>query len=599
MGLTAAIALTALPRVALASQGETMDWGAMLMQLVGGLALFLFGMEMMADALKKVAGDRMRSILARLTSNRLMGLLTGAFVTAVIQSSSVTTVMLVGFVSAGLMSLAQAIGVILGADIGTTITAQIVAFKVTQYALLLVAAGFVPMFVSKNKTVVRYGELVMGLGLIFFGMSVMSSGMKPLRSYDPFLELMRQVENPLVGIGIAAIFTGLIQSSSAAMGVVIALASQGLINLEAGVALALGANIGTCATAGLASIGKPREAVRVAVAHVMFKVVGVAIIFAFIPDLAEAARAMSPTHPELEGADRLAADVPRQVANAHTLFNVGIAFAFLPFSSLFARLCEMVVPDRQTTAEEDRAAVLTSKYLDDDLLDTPALALGRVELEVSRMATRVNTMFEAILPAVLAGDREELEAVAEMDDAVDALHGHIVEYMRHIGLDGLSKAQGKQFVRLIEAANNFEAIGDIVETDLVQTGYGRIEDGFVVSPETTAVLTKYHRAVLEALRLLQRAIEDRDPEAAVAAAGVKSAINQLATEAAEHCATRLVSDDPDRQAAYTREMDIVERFKRIYYFAKRIARAIEPNLRYADDVEVSVVLDLGEGQPRA
>ncbi|MCP4732612.1 MAG: Na/Pi cotransporter family protein, partial [Bosea sp.] len=205
-----------MPSIAHAAQGATMDWGAMTMQLFGGLALFLFGMEMMADALKKVAGDRMRSILARLTSNRLMGLITGAFVTAVIQSSSVTTVMLVGFVSAGLMSLTQAVGVILGADIGTTVTAQIVAFKVTKYALLLVAAGFVPMFISKNKTIVRYGELVMGLGLIFFGMSVMSAGMKPLRSYDPFLELMRQVQNPLIGIAIAAVFTGLIQSSSAA-----------------------------------------------------------------------------------------------------------------------------------------------------------------------------------------------------------------------------------------------------------------------------------------------------------------------------------------------------------------------------------------------
>ena len=283
--LCVATGLTTVPVLATATADadRAINWWQMGMTLLGGLAVFLFGMEQMADALKKVAGDSMKQILARLTNSRIMGLITGAFVTAIIQSSSVTTVMLVGFVTAGLMSLSQAIGVILGADIGTTITAQIVAFKVTKYALLLVALGFGLIFMGKNDYIKQYGYLIMGLGLIFFGMGIMSEGMHPLRSYEPFIELMQNVSNPVIGILVATLFTALVQSSSATMGVVIAMALQGLITLEAGIALALGANIGTCATAGLAAIGKPREAVRVAVAHVTFKIVGVILIFPLIP----------------------------------------------------------------------------------------------------------------------------------------------------------------------------------------------------------------------------------------------------------------------------------------------------------------------------
>ncbi len=244
-----------------ADDAQQVAWAAMGMNLFGGLAIFLFGMDQMSDALKAVAGERMKVVLAKLTTNRFMGAITGAFVTAVIQSSSVTTVLVVGFITAGLMSLAQSIGVIMGANIGTTITAQIVAFKVTKAALLMVAVGFTMMFFSHQDRIKQYGAMLMGLGLVFFGMAVMSDAMKPLRSYQPFLDLMVTMENPLVGILIAAAFTGLIQSSSATTAIVIVMATQGFITLPAGIALAFGANIGTCVTALLASIGKPREAV--------------------------------------------------------------------------------------------------------------------------------------------------------------------------------------------------------------------------------------------------------------------------------------------------------------------------------------------------
>ena len=410
--------LVLLSCTTLAAEEESGEiaWMTMGMTLLGGLAIFLFGMEQMAEAMKKVAGDRMKQILATLTNSRIMGLITGAFVTAVIQSSSVTTVMLVGFVTAGLMSLSQAIGVILGADIGTTVTAQIVAFKVTKYALLLVAIGFALIFMGKKDHVRQYGHLIMGLGLIFFGMGIMSDGMRPLRTYEPFIELMQNVSNPAIGIAIATVFTALIQSSSATMGVVIALALQGLVSLEGGIALALGANIGTCATAALASIGKPREAVRVAVAHVTFKIVGVLLIIWFIPTFADFVRYISPVaDPGITGMDKLAAETPRQIANAHTVFNVGIAFLFLPFSALFARFCEWVVPDKPMLEK----LIIAPKYLDEELLETPSLALERTRLEIGHMGERVQEMIDRMMSEILTGDRDSLIELAKLDDEVD------------------------------------------------------------------------------------------------------------------------------------------------------------------------------------
>jgi phosphate:Na+ symporter len=227
--LTIVVTLAATPVLAASGSDDSINWYIMAMQLAGGLAIFLYGMEKMSDALKIVAGDRLRDILGKLTTNRFMGLITGAGVTAVVQSSSITTVMLVGFVSAGLMTSVQSIGVIFGANIGTTITAQIIAFKVTKFSLLLVAVGFVMDFAGKRETVKHYGSLIMGLGLIFFGLAIMSSGMKPLRSYEPFILLMQDVSSPAIGIAVALVFTAAVQSSSATTGVVIALATQGLV----------------------------------------------------------------------------------------------------------------------------------------------------------------------------------------------------------------------------------------------------------------------------------------------------------------------------------------------------------------------------------
>ncbi len=567
-GVAFGVWLFALPGLAATATGQSIEWWSMGMQLFGGLAIFLFGMEQMAEALKKVAGNRMKTILGTLTTNRIMGLITGTVVTAVIQSSSVTTVMLVGFVTAGLMSLSQAIGVILGADIGTTITAQIVAFKVTKYALLLVGVGFVLIFLGKKDMTKHYGVLIMGLGMIFFGMGIMSTGMKPLRSYEPFIDLMQQVSNPIIGILIATAFTGLVQSSSATMGVVIAMAMQGLITLEAGIALALGANIGTCATAGLAAIGKPREAVRVAVAHVTFKIVGVLLIVWFIPPFAELVRTISPSEPGLSGFDRLAAETPRQIANAHTIFNVGIAFLFLPMAPLFARFCEWVVPDRPMA----EPTVIQPKYLDKELLSTPPLALDRARREVGRLGDRVDEMLNASLPAVTTGTEEDLHDLAELDSDIDILHGHIVEYLGQISLGELSSEESHEVMELLQVANHLEQIGDIVETNLVTTGRRRIEEGVVVSPATLEVIQRYFDEVSQAFKASVRSVREQDSKAARLVKRMKKDMAALAEETARYELSRLVADEPNRLQTFTREMEMIETLSRIYRMSRKIAR---------------------------
>jgi phosphate:Na+ symporter len=356
------------------------DWLQLAMGLFGGLALFLAGLELLSEGLKQAAGDTLRDVLRKLTVNRFLGAMTGAFVTGVLNSSSVTTVLVVGFVTAGVMSLSQSVGVIMGANIGSTVTAQILAFNIAAYALIPVAIGFFMTFAGNTERIKQVGMMVMGLGLVFFGMGLMSDGMKPLRTYEPFMELLARMENPLFGILAGAVFTGLVQSSAATVGIAIAMASEGLLALPAGIALALGANIGTCVTALLAALGKPTEAVRASVVHISFNILGVLIWLPFLTLLADVAVQLSPVAAGLEGREKLAAEVPRQIANANTLFNVLNTLVFIGFTSWFARLAERLVPERGTP----EGVIIEPEFLDPEALKLPAVALENVRNEIHR-----------------------------------------------------------------------------------------------------------------------------------------------------------------------------------------------------------------------
>ncbi len=551
-------------------EGE-ISWFFLCVGLFGGLSLFLYGMERMSDALKNVAGEKMKDILAVLSSTRIMGLITGALVTAVIQSSSVTTVMLVGFVSAGLMSLSQTIGVILGADIGTTITAQIVAFNVTKYALLLVSIGFAMLFISKKEKIQQYGYMVMGLGMLFFGMSVMKDAMYPLRSYPPFIDLMATMSNPILGILLSAIFTAMVQSSSATMGVVIVLAMQGLITLEAGIALALGANIGTCVTAGLATLGKPREAVRVATTHVLFKIIGVLIMLPLIGPFAKLVVHLSPSPAEgLTALEAASSILPRQIANAHTFFNIGIAFLFLPFVSQFARLVFWLVPDKPVEETEE----IQPKYLSEMLFHTPSLALDAARHEIKRMGKRIDIMNSAMMPAVLTGNKESLQAVKDMYEEVDILHKHLITYLARVSQLKLNEFQTGKMTNLMAVVNNLDHIGELIDVNMTELGMRRIEKGFKISEPTQKVINTFHVVVSDAFKAAVRAVVDEEEAYAIRVIDMKEDISRLEEQAELHQAQRLVSEDSGKFEAYSVEMDIIEKLKRIYYNSKRMAKSV-------------------------
>ena len=482
---------------------STINWGLLIMNLLGGLALFLYGMSKMSDGMKKAAGGRMRNILAALTKNRVIALIVGAFVTMIIQSSSATTVMLVSFVQAQLMSYAQALGVIMGANIGTTITAQLVAFKLTDYALGMITVGFIMTMFSKRETFKHFGEALLGFGILFFGMYLMSDAMKPLRDYQPFQDLMIGLENPLFGLLIGALFTGLIQSSSAFTGIVITLAMNGLITLEAGIPLILGANVGTCITAGLASIGTIRDAKRVAIAHVLFNIGGVLIFIWFIPYLADFVRTLS-------------SDTPRQIANAHTIFNITVGIVFLPFTTLLAKLVYKILPDK----EIEKGVIPTTWHLDNSQISHPAIAIGLVQSELSRMTKIVARMLRAIIHPFMTDDPGEdeiylklsvLEGIDMREDKIDFLDEKVVNYLLQIGRQELSNQQMSEVYAMISIANDLESIGDVIHRDMLPLVEKRRQLDSDFSEEGKKELKAYHVKMSKQMSRLQDALSEMDP----------------------------------------------------------------------------------------
>jgi phosphate:Na+ symporter len=565
--------LYCLPALAEAPGAAEIDWFRLGMGLLGGLAMFLFGMEQMSEGLKGAAGDTLKDILARLTRNRFMGAITGAFVTAVLNSSSVTTVLVVGFISAGFMSLAQSVGIIMGANIGSTFTAQIVAFNITQYALIGVALGFYLLFAGRQEKTRHYGAMIMGLGLVFYGMGVMGEAMTPLRSYEPFLELMTRMENPLLGILVGAVFTGLVQSSAATTGIAIVMATEGLITLPAGIALAFGANIGTCVTALLAAIGKPTDAVRAATVHIIFNIAGVLVWILFIPQLAELVAAISPSSPELSGKARLAAEVPRQIANAHTVFNVANTLLFIGFTTGFARLVEKLVPEKPVTPEK---IIIQPKFLDPALFEVPSMALERVRYEIGHMGEIVAAMLETTRNAYMNRDRNGFDSVQKMDDQVDILNAAILEYLSEIHQTVLTEQQSREFRALMSATVNLESLADVIETELVDIGREFLDKDIRASDTTRSLLQNLATGISAAVAGSIKAIRENDETAAAEVIALKDDIRQMADAALAQQSERIAVKGAGRLELVRLEMELLDNLRRMYTLAKRIAKEFVP-----------------------
>lgn len=548
-----------------------LEWGVILTQLGGGLALFLYGMRRMTEALKTVAGGGMKKLLARMTTNRFTAAFAGILITAVIQSSSVTTVLIVGFISAGLLNLSQSIGVILGANVGTTVTAQIIAFQVYKYGLLMIAIGFFTEVLAKRERTRQWGTALMGLGLLFFGMELMSIATGPVRGWQPFIDLMQNMQNPLLAVAMGAVFTAIVQSSSATTGIVIVLASQGLITLESGIGLLFGANIGTCITAVISSIGRPREALQAAWVHVIFNVLGVLLWLAFIPQFADVVRTISPN------GKNLAVDVPRQIANAHTFFNIANLLIFIWFTGPLARLVERLVP-----APPAREGV-KPKYLDEMFLTQPALALDQVRRELGRLGGLVKPMIDGSLQAAISGSQEDAKALTRADDDVDKLYTEIIRYLGRLSQTALVSPQPQHLQNFVGIANYMENIGDAVEKDLVAIIDKRIRKGLVIGEATIREFEALATATSQAFDQALLAVKTGNPGDALDVLESKKEVFALADEAAAHIATRLVADAPNRIENFQAETEIIETYKRFNTLTRRIARlAVE---EYENDAE--------------
>lgn len=423
--------------------------------VIGGLGLFLYGMTIMGTGLEKTAGNKLSRLIEVLTSNRLMAVLVGVLVTMAVQSSSATTVMVIGFVNANLMTLSQAVGVIMGANIGTTVTAQIIALNLTDYAPIAVAIGVVMLMAGKKKRTKSLGEVFVGFGILFIGMDMMGKGLEPLSSNPIFANIILKLENPILGALTGMLLTTVLQSSSASIGLLQALASQGLIGLNIAFPILFGENIGTTTTALISSIGASVAAKRAAVIHFLFNLIGTIIFMTVLRTPVEwLVLKISPTNTQA------------QIANAHTLFNILNVVIQFPFMNFLVRAAEFLVPDK----EEGELEV--SIYLDNRILETPSIALGQAIKETERMSNLVLENLRLAKNTLINEDYDAIEEGFEREELINTIEKEITQYLVLLSRGPLSDEQHISVNNLLYAINDIERIGDHVENilELSETG---------------------------------------------------------------------------------------------------------------------------------
>ena len=453
----------------------------MIFMLAGGLGLFIYGMKMMGDALERAAGNRMKRLLEILTTNRYMGVLVGAVVTMIVQSSSASTVMVIGFVNAGLMNLAQATGVIMGANIGTTITAQLVAFKLTDIAPVVVFFGVGLIFFSKKRSWKKFGEILAGFGILFMGMDLMSQAMRPLRGDPIFARMMAEFGSPVVGIAVGALVTVVLQSSTASIGILQALAMQNLITMDGALFILFGQNIGTTITALLASIGTNVTARRAAFIHLFFNVIGT-LFFVLLVLLGI---------PYVDWIERVSGgDVTRQIANAHTGFNIINTVFMFPLAGMLVFLARKLIPGDENHFDEKRLM-----FLDKRILETPPIAVAQIMKEVGRMGDLAKQNVNAAMRAFFEEDEALVAEVYRREDLLNFLNREITQYLVMANGLELSTQDLELIGGLFHVVNDIERAGDHAE-NLIEYAEYRMENRLVFSDTATAELKEMTDKVL-------------------------------------------------------------------------------------------------------
>ncbi len=472
--------------------------------LVGGLAIFIYGMNMMSECLQKAAGEKMKSILALLTRNPVLGVLAGAITTAVLQSSSATTVMAIGFVSAGLMSLPQAISIIFGANIGTTMTAQIIAFKITDYIYIIIFIGFIISFVAKSEKVKSIGQTIFAFGLLFLGIETMGDVMKPLASSPVFTDLIAKVSNmPVLGVAVGTLMTLVVQSSSATIAVLQNFAAQAgpdgvtsILGLTGAIPILLGDNIGTTITALLASIGQNKDAKRTAVAHCIFNISGCLLFIWFIKPFAALIQYISPKGPEIEV-------ISRQIANSHTVFNITMTLIWVCLINVMVKIVMTLIPDGKAVAVDPAKPL----YLDEKMTNQPTAALQLVAKEILHISDIVKDAVSNTIEIVKTEDISQLEGLLEKGKNIKALTEKTTEYLALLFSSGtMTEQQAAQTASLMYILSDVERMGSL-SVEIAKCIQEKEQNNYKYTPEAMDELQKSLRTLekmfMDSMKALQ------------------------------------------------------------------------------------------------
>jgi phosphate:Na+ symporter len=527
------------------------------LSLLGGTCLLLYGLQLAGQGLQGVAGTRLRAVINAVSRHRFLGIGAGAIVTTLLQSSSATTTMLVGFASTGLITLEQTIALILGADIGTTLTVQLLAFRIFNGSLFLIGVGFLLSFLGKQKGTRSLGQAILGFGMIFLALKILSEGTEPLKTSALAQQLMSNLgQEPVWGLVFAAILTAMTTSSTATIGLALAFEHEGLLPLSGAIPIILGANIGTCAPALISSLGAKAEAKRVAWAHTLFKVLGVLLIYPFLKPFADLVILT-------------AQDPLRQIANAHTLFNLGIAILFLPLASPLARFVSKLIPDKPMGEDPTRP-----KYLDPRVLDSPSLALAQATREALRMADIVQEMLDETI-RVFKEDKESLlETIEQSENWVDQLNRQIKLYLTKLSEQGLTEEQSQREHALLTLINDLENIGDIIDKNLLDLARKKIYKSLRFSDRGLEEIIELHQLVFKNFQRVISAFTAQDVPLAQQVIKEKAVIHQLEREFKQAHIHRLHQGLPETIETSAIHLDVLTNLKRINSHVTSIAYPI-------------------------
>lgn len=531
----------------------------MIFQFLGGLGIFLFGIKYMGDGLQNAAGDRLQEILDRFTTNPFMGVLAGIFVTVLIQSSSGTTALTVGLVSAGFMTLRQAIGVIMGANIGTTVTAFIIGIDIGEYALPIIAAGAVLLFFFKNPKITAFGQVVFGFGALFYGLELMSAGMKPLRSLEAFHELtVSMSNNPILGVVVGTVLTLIVQSSSATIGILQELFATDAISLKAALPVLFGDNIGTTITAILASIGASIAARRAAMVHVLFNIIGT-VIFVII---------LSPfTHfiSYLQGV--LGLNEPMTIAFAHGIFNVSNTIIQFPFIFALAWLVTKLIPG------EDGAIITKPQHLNTTFIEhSPSIALGQAKEELERMKDFSIKGLEEAFKYLQNGEKKHKEKALQYEQGINNLDKEITQYLVELSSKALTPHESEEFSILVDSIRDIERIGDHMENIVELVDY-KINKKVEFSTDAKNELENMYRFTVETLNISYESFFAKDAELAQKAITNEEEIDKMEKQYRKKHISRLNERKCSGDAGIV-FVDIISNLERVGDHAANIAEAI-------------------------